>query len=147
MQYLAERPSRVNGRLLDFPRSVEDMFQRFWNVSAPRVDAWRPAVDIVETPQSFILRVETPGINPQDIDVTLAGDTLTIRGSKTLEENAQDQTWCLSERTGGSFERSFTLPAPVASAGIEAEAAHGVLTITVLKAEEARPHKISVRTR
>jgi len=148
MQYPAERPNRGDGGLLDFPRSVDDLVHRFWDGLGPTVrtqSAWRPAVDILETPQAYLLRAEIPGIDPDDVDVTLTGDTLTIRGEKMVEEKVEDQSWCLSERLPGRFERSFTLPTAVSATDIEAEARHGVLTVKVMKAVEAQPHRVSIR--
>lgn len=145
MQYMTERPNRGNGGLLDVPRSVEDMFERIWGVTPRRVDAWRPSVDVVETPQAYLVRLELPGLDPNDVDVTLTGDRLTIRGEKKLEEKGENQTWLLSERMTGAFERTFTFPAPVSAKDIQAEAHNGVLTIKVVKSKEAQPHKVSVR--
>ena len=146
MHYLAERPTGVNGGLLEFPRSVDDLFSRYWGIRPTRAEVWRPAVDVIETPQAYVLRAEIPGIDPAHIDVTMTGDTLTIRGEKPLEAKLDDEAWRLSERLTGSFERSFNLPTPVSSTDIEAEARHGVLTVKVMKAKEAQPHKISIRT-
>ena len=146
MHYLAERP-KLNGGLLDFPRSVDDLFHRFWGTAIPPAEAWRPAVDIVETPAAYLLRVEIPGIDPDEIDVTLTADTVTIRGEKRQDEKLEDQTWCLTERATGRFERSFALPRPVSAKDIEAEARHGILTVKVMKAKDAQPRKVSIRTR
>ena len=146
MQYLAQRPNRVNGTMLDFPRSVEDLFNRFWGgFTRAAADTWVPPVDLIETPKAYLLRLEVPGVNPADVEVTLVGDTLTVRGEKCIEDKADDQTWCLSERPTGQFERSFRLPAPGSAKEIEAEARHGVLSIRVAKAAEAQPHKIAIR--
>lgn len=148
MQYLdlAQRPHRANGTMLDFPRSVEDLFNRFWGgFSRPATESWTPPVDLVETPQAYLLRLEIPGVNPDDVEVTLAGDTLTVRGEKRIEQQNTDQTWCLTERLAGRFERSFRLPAPASAQEIEAEARHGVLAIRVMKAAEAQPRKIAIR--
>ena len=150
MQRLAERPNRVNGGLLDAPRSVDELFHRFWGglplATAHLRDTWRPPVDILETPQAYFIRADVPGIDPEQIEVTMVGDTLTIRGEKLVEDKIEDQTWAMSERQGGRFERSFTLPAPVAADSIEAEAKHGVLTVKLTKAKEAQPKRISIRT-
>lgn len=147
MQYLAERPNRVDGGLLEFPRSVDDLFTRFWDGASPaRVrNAWQPLVDVLETPQAYVLRAEIAGINPDDVEVTLIGDTLSIRGEKLVDEKLEDQTWHLNERLSGRFERSFTLPTPVSAKDIEAEARNGILTIKVMKTKEAQPHKVSIR--
>ncbi len=146
MQYLAQRPSRVNGTMLDLPRSVDDLFNRFWGgLVRPATEAWVPPVDMIETPHAYLLRVEIPGTDPNDVEVTLTGDTLTIRGEKQLEENVSDQTWSAAERLGGKFERSFRLPAAASPNEVEANAKHGVLAIRVAKAAEAQPRKITVR--
>jgi HSP20 family protein len=148
MQYLAQRLNRPNGTMLDFPRSVDDLFTRFWGgLTRPSTDAWTPPVDLIDTPQAYLLRVEIPGIDPANVEVTLTGDTLTIRGEKQLEQTGQDESWHLAERSAGKFERSFRLPAPMAAQDIEAEARHGVLAIRVAKAPEAQPRRIEVRTR
>ena len=146
MMNLAQRPNRVNGTTLDLPRSVDDLFNRFWGgLVRPATEAWIPPVDLIETPQAYLLRVEIPGIDPKDVEVTLTGDTLTIRGEKPVEENLADQTWALVERTIGKFERSFRLPAAASPKDVEAHARHGVLAIRVSKAPEAQPRKITVR--
>lgn len=146
MQYLAQRPNRANGTMLDFPRSVEDLFSRFWGgVNRPAADVWTPPVDLIETPQAYLLRLEIPGVNPDDVEVTLAGDTLTVRGEKRIGDKSADETWCLTERVAGQFERSFRLPAPASTKEIEAEVRHGVLAIRVMKAAEAQPRKITIR--
>lgn len=148
MQYLAERPSRVTGGLLDVPRSVDDLFNRFWGGHVLRAgarDAWQPAVDILETPQAYFIRTEIPGVAPEDVDVTVSGDTITMRGEKMLEEKLEEQAWRLRERVAGQFERSVTLPSSIASDAVEAEARHGVLTVKVMKAKEAQTRKVSVR--
>jgi HSP20 family protein len=146
MMHLAQRPNRANGTTLDLPRSVDDLFTRFWGgLVRPAVEAWLPPVDIIETPHAYLLRVEIPGIDPKNVDVTLTGDTLTVRGEKPAEENLSDQTWCLIERTNGKFERSFRLPAAASPDEVEAEARLGVLAIRVSKAREAQPRKITIR--
>lgn len=148
MNYLSNLTNRVNGGFSDFPRSVDDLFQRFWGGALPMqapAAVWRPAVDVIEAPDAYLIRVEIPGIDPESIDVTLTGDTLTVRGEKPVEQMQEDRAWRLRERLAGTFERSFTLPLPVASEHVEADARHGVLTIRVAKAAEAQPKKIAVR--
>ncbi len=148
MQYMTERPTRLAGGLLDVPRTVDDLFQRFWgDVHQPRTaNSWRPHVDVVETPEAYLLRAEMPGVNPDDIEITLAGDVLTIRGEKVVENTLEGESWCLSERTGGRFERSFKLPGPLADDQVEAESRHGILAIRVLKAEQAKARRIKIRS-
>ena len=146
MRYLAERPNRTNGSLLDFPRSVEDMFHRFWGglptLPAP---AWQPPAEVIETPQAYLLHLEIPGIDPDLVDVTLAGETLTVRAEKRATEKGDGDSWLLNERAVGSFERVFTLPNVASAKEIQAEACHGVLTIRVPKPKEAQPMRVQVK--
>jgi HSP20 family protein len=152
MRYLAERPNRTTssngsgGSLLDFPRSVEDMFHRFWGglPSIPSA-AWQPAAEVLETPQAYVLHLEIPGIDPDLVDVTLTGEVLTVRAEKPMREKTDDETWLFNERGSGRFERSFTLPSVASAKDIEAEARHGVLTIRVPKAKEAQPMRVQVK--
>lgn len=147
MRYLAERPNRTNGSLLDFPRSVEDMFQRFWGgVPTLASTTWIPAAEVIETPQAYVLHLEVPGIDPSMIDVTLTGEVLTVRGEKRATEKSDSDAWLFNERASGSFERVFTLPSVASAKDIQAEARHGVLTIRVPKAKEAQPMRVQVKT-
>ncbi len=106
-----------------------------------------PAVDVTETPESFVIRAELPGVSPEAINITLTGDTLTIRGEKTTETTQEKNQAHVVERTYGSFARSFTFPTPVESDAVEAESSHGVLTVKVHKAKESRPRQITVKAR
>ena len=107
---------------------------------------WSPSIDIVETPEGYQVRAELAGVNSEDVDVSLNGDVLTIRGEKNVEEKREEENWTLRERTWGKFERSFTLPSPVTAENIVAETKNGVLTVDIPKAREAKPHKIKVKS-
>lgn len=146
MRYLAERPNRANGALLDFPRSVDDLFQRFWNPTPLlRADTWQPAADVLETPQAYVLHLDIPGIDPDMVEVTLTGDVLTVRADRKLADKADGESWHLNERMQGSFERVFSLPSVGSAKDIQAEARHGVLTIRVPKAKEAQPLRVTIK--
>lgn len=108
--------------------------------------AWIPAVDIVENGSQIRLVVELPGVRPEDVKLGLENNVLTIRGEKRQEQEDKDERWHRYERTYGVFERSFTLPSTVDPEGIQATAENGVLTVTMNKAEKARPREIPVRT-
>jgi HSP20 family protein len=108
--------------------------------------AWLPAVDIVENGDHIRLVVELPGVKPEDVKLGLENNVLTIRGDKRQDKEEKEERWHRYERTYGSFERSFTLPSTVDPERIEATAENGVLTVTMVKAERARPREIPVRT-
>jgi HSP20 family protein len=101
-----------------------------------------PAVDITENGSAFKLTAELPGMAEKDVEVTLTGDTLVLKGEKRQESEKSDTNYHLSERSWGSFQRSFALPQDVDRDNISAEFAKGVLTVTLPKTEHAqKQHK------
>jgi HSP20 family protein len=104
-----------------------------------------PPVDVEETPEEFIVRADLPGVSQKDVKVSLMGDTLTIRGSRTDERKKKDGSFHRIERTQGSFERSFTFGTPVKTEGVSALARDGVLEVRVPKADEAKLREIEVK--
>lgn len=105
-----------------------------------------PAVDITEDDKSFTLSAELPGMSEKDIQVSLAGDTLTIKGEKRKERDEKNNGAYLMERTYGEFRRSFILPDGVDSDKIVAKFANGVLTLTLPKTARVAPKQIEVKT-
>lgn len=107
--------------------------------------SWVPPVDIFEEADAIRIVAEVPGVKPEDIKISLENNVLTIQGTK--EQVAQERTERVHryERTYGAFERSFTLPATVDAGNIKASYEHGVLTVTLPKAENAKPRQIQVQ--
>ena len=110
-------------------------------------EVWLPALDVVETPETFVVKAEVPGIDPKDIEISVSGDTLNIRGEKRAEKEEKGKTWYRVERSYGSFHRSVPLPIGVKADRVEAESKDGVLTITLPKIPEAMPKRIAVKTK
>lgn len=110
---------------------------------------WIPAIDLVEKEGSLIAKVELPGMDPKQIDVTVENGVLTIRGSKEEEEKAEERGEVVRrERRWGRFVRSMTLPAGADADKLEAEFENGVLTITVpYAAAKKQGKKIEVKTK
>ncbi len=106
-----------------------------------------PAVDISEDATAYTVTAELPGMVEGDVEVAVTGDTLTLKGEKKQETEKKDKNFFLSERTYGSFQRSFTLPDGVDRDAISAAFAKGVLTISLPKTPEAKlePKKIEVK--
>jgi len=106
-----------------------------------------PAVDIAEDAAAYHLTAELPGMTEADIEVTLSGDTLTLKGEKKQEAEREEKNTHLSERSYGMFQRSFVLPEGVDRDRIEARFANGVLTMTLPKtpAAVAQPKKIDIK--
>ncbi|WP_169981005.1 Hsp20/alpha crystallin family protein [Tautonia rosea] len=101
-------------------------------------------LDISETPEAFVVRASLPGIKPEDVQVTIHGDTLTIQAETQTEQEQEQETWHLRERRHGTFRRTVTLAVPVDADRATAEHDHGVLRLTLPKAESARPKQIKV---
>lgn len=104
------------------------------------------ALDVKETPDQFVVTASVPGVPPADIDITVLGDTLRIRGQRTdeIEEQREGTRWLLRERRFGAFERTVSLPSVVEPERAEANFGDGVLTITLPKADVAKPKSIPI---
>ena len=105
---------------------------------------WAPAVDIKEEADKFVLLADLPGVKPEEIDVSMEGGVLTIRGEKRTEAKTEKEGYKRVERTYGSFYRRFSLPDTANSDAISAKTNHGVLEIVIPKREAVQPKKISV---
>ena len=105
------------------------------------------ALDVKEMPEAFVVTASVPGVGADDVDITVLGDTLRIRGERREEtENQGEQgRWLVRERRFGAFERTVTLPTTVKSDAATADFKDGVLTVTLPKADEAKPRSIPVR--
>ena len=129
-------------------RLVEDSFIRPGTWLTPfDVDALGVAMDVIETKDNIIVKASVPGIKPDDIDVSVTGDVLTIKGETASEEKIEQGSYLRQERRFGKFERSLTLPTLVTADKADAKFEHGVLTLTLPKAEQAKPKSIKVKTK
>ena len=106
---------------------------------------WAPALDISERKDAYVVTVEVPGVNADDLDITLEDGLLTIQGERQFTQESTEQQFHRVERRYGTFRRSITLPSQVQGDAIEASFENGVLEVVVPKAEEAKPKKISVK--
>jgi len=134
--------------------SLRDAMNRLFEDSFVRPAAWpmpfdgtSVAVDMIDGKDDVIVTASVPGIKPEDLDITLTGDTLTIRGEFKSEDKREDASVIRQERRFGAFERSLSLPTQVVADKARAEFENGVLTLTLPKAEEVKPKSIKVKTR
>jgi len=104
-----------------------------------------PAVDVYEDAQKLVLKLEVPGISPEDLDVRVEGRTLTVKGERKFEAEEKEENFHRIERRYGSFVRSFTLPTTVNTEDVAASSADGVLSLTLAKKPEATPKQIRVQ--
>jgi HSP20 family protein len=101
-------------------------------------------LDVCETENEFVVRASLPGVRPDDVQITVHGDTLTIRGEAEAEEDGKGAHWHLRERRFGAFQRAVSLSAPVDPDKAQADYEHGVLTLTLPKSEAAKPRQIKI---
>ncbi len=106
-----------------------------------------PAVDMLQTENEIVVKASLPGMKADDIQISVVGDVLLLRGEVHAEEELKQASYHIRERRSGSFSRSLQLPAAVQSEKAKAEFEDGVLTLTLPKAEEVRPKTISVKSK
>jgi HSP20 family protein len=129
-------------------REIDRLLEDPFNLLVPSTsffEGWTPAVDIYEDKDKYVVKAELPGMRKEDIQVSLDGNTLTISGERKHEEEKKEGETYRSERYFGRFQRSVTLPAQVQANKVEANYKDGVLSVTVPKAEEAKPKQIQVK--
>ena len=107
--------------------------------------SWGLALDVAENDDAFIVTASVPGMNPDDLDITITDNVLTIKGETRADETIEEENYHIRERRYGSFGRSITLPVTVDSDNVDANYENGVLTLTVPKAEEMKPRRITVK--
>ncbi len=107
---------------------------------------WMLPLDVSENEDGFIVKASIPGVNPEDIDISLTDNVLTIKAEIREEKEIEDAKYHLKERRFGTFSRAITLPTTVDADKVEAVYENGVLTLTIPKAEAVKPHKIAVQT-
>lgn len=124
-------------------RLLEDPFIRpFWAEGAANL-----ALDMYETDNEIVVKLAAPGVKADDINVSITGNVLTVRGESKSEENVEEKDYILRERRFGKFSRSVTLPTSVDANNAKAEFEDGVLTLTVPKAEDVKPKSIQVKSK
>ena len=107
---------------------------------------WRPAVDIKEEADRFLITADLPGVEPKDIEITMDNGVLTIKGERKSEVRDEKEGYKRVERVSGTFYRRFSLPDTADAERIEAKGNHGVLEVTLPKHEKVQPRKIEVKS-
>jgi HSP20 family protein len=105
---------------------------------------WAPAVDIYETENELVIKADLPEINEKELDVQIENNMLTIRGERKFDQKVEEGSYLRTERTYGSFSRSFSLPNTVNTENIKAEYKNGVLTVELPKRAESKPRQVKV---
>lgn len=123
-------------------RQIQDTLNRF--LTEPNSRPWTPAVDILETENDLILKMDVPEVELKDVDIRLENHTLTVKGERKFENLADSKAYHRIERSYGSFARTFTLPDTVDTEKVRADYKNGVLSITLPKKEVAKPRTVRV---
>lgn len=135
------------GRLTDLRDEIDRLFDSPLAELARTsqiLSGWTPALDLYEDKENFVVKVELPGMKREDIEVSLHEGSLSLSGERKSEEKYADAEVYRTERFFGRFQRTVTLPTPVAAEKVKAAYKDGVLTITLPKTEEAKPKQIEV---
>ncbi|MBZ5505588.1 MAG: Hsp20/alpha crystallin family protein [Acidobacteriia bacterium] len=127
-------------------RELASFFQSFEPNGKDQLTAgsFVPPVDVYEDEQNLILKLEVPGVNEEDLNVSVENDTMTIQGERKFEKEEKEENFHRIERRYGSFLRTFKLPNTVDAEKVEASYEKGILKITLAKRAEAKPRQIKV---
>jgi HSP20 family protein len=123
---------------------VDRLFTGFTSGTEPLSGRAYPAVNVTEDPDCFLVRAELPGVRPEDLDISVVDGRLLIRGERKVVSEGQGAYYHRREREAGIFRRTIDLPAKVDATRVSAGVKNGVLTVSLPKAEEAKPRRISV---
>ena len=146
MELVQWRPFREVSRLRnEMDRLWDDYFGPGRRALQPMEEAWLPAVDVSETGDKITVKAEIPGMEAKDIEISMVGDTLTIKGEKKVEREEKEENYHMVERSYGSFSRAMKLPAVVDPDKVEATYKNGVLTVVLPKKEEVKPKAIEIK--
>ncbi len=135
--------------LFNFEKEMNNLLDNFGifrkNDEAFENAVWSPLTDIVEEKDNFVLRLDLPGLNREDVKINFTNNTLSVSGERKFENETKDKNYHRVERAYGKFYRSFTLPKEVKQEEIDANFKNGQLTISIPKAEEAKPKEIEIK--
>jgi HSP20 family protein len=126
-------------------RLFEESFVRPQGDWPMPTEAGALAVDVYETEDAVVVKSAIPGVKPEGIDISLTGDTLTIKGETKFEEEVEEENYVRREMRYGAFSRTLPVPTAVVAEEAEAEFENGVLTLTLPKAEEVKPKAIQIK--
>jgi len=138
--------------MVNLRRDFDDLFDRFFSepvFSVPKLfseKSWYPTVDVSEGKKDIIVKAEIPGVGKEDIDISLDGRFLTIRGEKKHEKEESDEHYHRVESSFGFYKRTIELPADVDESKVDAKYKNGVLKIKLKKAKEAKTKNIKINT-
>jgi len=132
-------------------RDMERLMDRFFQVpffpdlpARAQEEDWAPTLDLSETPEQYLVRLEAPGFHRENLDVSLDGEFLTLSGNREFRADEKGENYLWQERREGRFARTVRLPGGVDPAKVEARYQDGVLTVTLMKTSPATQTRISI---
>jgi HSP20 family protein len=128
----------------ELQREVGRILESFDPFHAARQVQVYPPMNLYDAGDRYMLSAQLPGITPGEIELTITGETLTLRGERKRPEGIKEDSYRRQERPMGRWSRTVTLPNRVDSGQVSASFAHGILTVSLPKAEDARPRHIAV---
>lgn len=133
-------------RTSSIPETLNRLFSEAFDRTAEEsnLTTWAPAVDIYETEHELVVKADLPDVRPEDLDIRVENNILTIRGERKFEKKVNESNYLRVERSYGSFSRSFSLANTVNSEAIKADYNNGVLSLSIPKREEAKPKQIKI---
>ncbi len=139
--------------IMVFRDEMDRLFENFfspWSLRRRKVGGeivWAPEVDVYEDENNVIVEAEIPGLKPEELDINVTGNTVTLKGEKKGEKEKKAKNYHLLERTYGSFERVIELPVEVEASKAKARLKNGVLEVVLPKVAEAKPKQIKVEVK
>jgi len=130
----------------EIDRLFDSPYEGRADTTQPFMGGWWPAVDVFDNKDNVVVKVEIPGLKREDIEISLHEGVLSLSGERKMNEKYANSQAHRSERFVGRFQRSLTLPSPVNVEQCKANYQDGILTVTLPKAEEAKPKQIEVQS-
>jgi HSP20 family protein len=131
--------------------AMDRLFDEAFTRPSAQIDGWRdvggPFIDMYETENEVVIKASLPGLKPDDVQISITGETLTIKGETKEKAEVENKAYHIREQRYGLFERTVSLPTMVTPDEAKAEFDAGVLIITLPKAEEVKPKTITVKTK
>jgi HSP20 family protein len=128
----------------DLQREVGRLLQTLEPIPSWRSPRPFPAINLYDAGDRYILTADLPGMAPDELDLSLTGETLTLRGERRRPEGVNDESYRRQERPFGRWSRSVTLPERIDAAGVSAQCSQGVLVVHLPKSEDVKPRQIPV---
>lgn len=128
-----------------FSTEVSRLFDTLMGGDVANGQSWKPAMDLVEAEDHFLLKADLPGLTEGDVEIEVRDNTLRISGERKAEHESSERGWYRMERSFGRFSRSLTLPEGVSADAIAATFDNGVLEVRIPKPEERQPRRIQIQ--